>query len=539
VPASGTPALALVLLLALVLDPGDNVAAASDADPGPAAHAAAHAAAAALVGAGAPGERRWWHCLAGAVPVECAWLEVPLDHGDPRSGSLELLVSRIRALDDARRVGVLVTIAGGPGQRGTDLVRPGAHTAAIQAAFDIVSWDPRGTSHGSRIDCIPTWDPFAGLDRTPDTAAEQDALDERVATLAARCREAHGDLLPFVGTIDSARDLEGLRRLLGEERISVMGSSYGSRVAVAYATLFPDRVRAVVLDGYSDPNSPPGELVLEQAEAFERALDGLLAACDADPGCPFGDGEAGHALDRLLERLDRAPIPTGAGAGRRLGESDAREAIAGSLVLGAHARHELLDALASAAAGDGGPLLRVADDVRHTYESSGLTQGVFMAVTCADTAGHWDGLSPEDVADLAARVREGAPRLGAWLWSPPAADDLPPLGLCAMLPRDPPRPPGPLDAAGAGPILVLATTGDPTTPVTAARRAAEDLEHAALLTLEADRHLAYHPAVRDPGRPAHRCVLSVVEAYLLDGVVPPAGSTCPDGASASEARVAP
>ncbi len=377
----------------------------------------------AAAGADVPGRHDWWPCPDATASAECTWLEVPLDHADPTSSTVRLLTNRLPAGDASRRLGVLVTIAGGPGQRGTDHVRVGAHTPAIHERFDIVSWDPRGTSHETHIDCLPTWDPFEGLDRTPDTTAERRLLDARTAQLARRCRAAHETLLPFVGTFQTVLDLEHLRHSLGEDRISILASSYGTQVAATYATLFPDRVRAVVLDGFSDPNLAPDEREIAQAAAFERELDGLLAQCAADRDCPFhSGGDPGDGLDRLLERLDAEPIPAARAAGQSASQSDAYEAILGSLVLGPAARERLLGALTAAAAGDGGPLDRIAEEVRRGYETTGLDQGTFMAIYCADTAAFWRSLGRDEVARLTRQIRDVAPRLGPWLWSPPASD---------------------------------------------------------------------------------------------------------------------
>ncbi len=485
-----------------------------------------------------PNSPRWTACVGAdqaAESAECATLQVPLDHADPRSRTIGLPVRRARADDQTERLGVLVTIDGGPGQRGTLSVRPGAHTKAIEDHFDIVSWDPRGTSGETLIDCIPEWDPFVGLDRTPDTDAEQGALDTATARLATRCRELHADVLPYVGTLATALDLESLRQLLDEPRISILGSSYGSEVALTYATLFPEHVRAVVLDGYSDPNLSPGEREVEGAGTFEHELDTVLAECGDDPLCHFRHGgEPGPALDRLLAALDREPVAAGDGA--RLTQSEAYEAILGSLTRDRPTRHRLLEALAEAEKGNGEPLLGMANETRRAYEASGLNQGAFMAIYCADRGAWWRHLSPAEVAELADRVLEVAPRLGRWLWSPPSDSDLPPVGLCAMQVADAAMPAAvitrstdmPIDAAGAGPILVLASSGDPTTPIVAARRSLEDLEDAALVSLQADHHLAYHYALSDPGRPAYRCVLDTVEAYLIELELPPTQKECAD-----------
>jgi hypothetical protein len=231
------------------------------------------------------------------------------------------------------------------------------------------------------------------------------------------------------------------------------------------------------------------------------------------------------ALDRLLADLDDTPLSLD-GADGVLTQSDAHEAIAGTLLWGPEARSRLLEAIASAATGNGRPLREMADDVRLTFEASGLTMGAFMAISCADAAQYWDALSPEQLDDVTQRVYAAAPRLGPWLWSPPHDASLPSVGLCAMQQARASRPRGRFDAAGAGEILVLATSGDPTTPAAGARRAAQDLADATVLTLDADHHLAYPFAVANPTQPGYRCVLDAVEGYLQNLRSPAAGSVC-------------
>lgn len=448
--------------------------------------------------------------------MECALLDVPLDRSDIDTRSVSLPVRRLRAADPEQRVGVLLTIAGGPGQRGTDWVAPAVHPPSISARFDIVSFDPRGTSGDTAITCIPQWDPFGDVDRTPDDAAERAALDARIGELAADCREAHGALLPHVGTADTVLDIEALRRALGEAQISLLGWSYGSEVALRYASAFPEHTRAVVLDGYSDPNLSLPARELEQAAAFERELDELLVECALRDDCPLEGPDPGARLDSLLEALDATPLA--AGAGRGLRQADAYEAITGALVRGPSERERLLHAVAAAARGDGRALRGMADEYRADFEASGLDLGTHSAIACADDGAAWARLSAEDRDALTERVYDAAPRLGPWLWSPPAADGLPPVGLCAMTPDAAPSIAGPFDGGGAGPILVLAASGDPATPLSAAHRAVEDLEDAWLLPIRADRHLLYPQAVAVPTSATSRCVLSTVEAYLIDGV---------------------
>jgi hypothetical protein len=237
-----------------------------------------------------------------------------------------------------------------------------------------------------------------------------------------------------------------------------------------------------------------------------------------------GDAPAA-ALDALLARLDEAPLVEPDGTST-LSQSDAYEAIAGSLLWGGAARDELLVALASAAAGDGAVLADIAKRVRSAYEASGLSMGAFTAIECADDGAFWETLDDAAIDALSRRIHEVAPRLGAWLWSPPTDSDLPPVGLCAMLPFYVRTPLSTVDAAGAGPILVLATSGDPTTPASAAGRAVAELEEAVLLPLEADHHLAYHAALVSPADPRYACVLEAVESYLIEHQLPPADHAC-------------
>ena len=176
--------------------------------------------------------------------------------------------------------------------------------------------------------------------------------------------------MPHLGTADTVLDLEALRQALGEDRISLLGYSYGSEVALRYATAFPQHTRAVVLDGYSDPNLDPPERELEQAAAFERQLDELLTECALRDDCPIGGlAPPGAVLDRLLDGLDGAPIP--AGEGRVLRQSDAYEAITGALVGSRADRERLLGAIAAADAGDGRPLLALAERDPRSVRSVG------------------------------------------------------------------------------------------------------------------------------------------------------------------------
>lgn len=133
--------------------------------------------------------------------------------------------------------------------------------------FDIIGWDPRGTGLSEpAIDCVDDYDHyFADTDITPDDDAESQQLIDLAQEFTDTCVNKNADLLPYVGTNNSARDMNAIREALGEPKISYFGFSYGSELGATWATLFPDTVRAAVLDGASDPDADFVESGLQQA----------------------------------------------------------------------------------------------------------------------------------------------------------------------------------------------------------------------------------------------------------------------------------
>ena len=353
-----------------------------------------------------------WHSC-GDAELQCGSFTAPLNPDDPSSDTIDLSVVRRPATEHARRIGVLVWLEGGPGARGTPrLADPEFFTPSLRDRFDIVGWDPRGTGGETRIDCVEEWNPNEDLDWTPESPEEVALVDGRWQEIGAECRERQGELLPYVGTYESAHDLEALRMALGEEQITAIGASYGTRLGAVYATLFPERVRAMMLDGYDDANTPFGDYFVRQAAAFERELDELLSDCAAQLDCALNvDGDPGATLDRLLADLDQQPLPSDRPGGLPVGDSVADTVIRKSLYTD-ESRADLLDALGAALDGNGGPLL----DMYRFYKSAeiemGITIGPNAAIRCADLAGFADRVSEADASALRDRIEFVAPRLG-------------------------------------------------------------------------------------------------------------------------------
>jgi len=185
--------------------------------------------------------------------VECASLSVPLDFERPAGPRISLALARLPAA--GKRVGVLFTNPGGPGGSGVGFLRDaaGVFPAEIRDAFDLVSWDPRGVGASSPVRCLDDLDPFYAVDHNPRTAVARARNVAASRTFVDACRRNSGNLLPYVSTAATARDLDAIRTAMGETQISYVGFSYGTLVGAVYADLFPRNVRAMVLDGAIDP----------------------------------------------------------------------------------------------------------------------------------------------------------------------------------------------------------------------------------------------------------------------------------------------
>src|SRR3954465_3939413 len=223
--------------------------------------------------------------------IEIGTFTAPIDYADPSKGNFDLNIARHLALKPDERIGSLLVNPGGPGFGGTDfaLFAEANFGQALLDHFDIVAWDPRGTGFSEpKIDCFSDYDHFfASSDITPDDDEERQALVDLAEESAGDCIDKNRGIYQYVGTNNSARDMDAIRAALGEPKISYFGFSYGSELGATWATLFPDTVRAAVLDGAVDPNADDLQELIDQNVGFENALSTFLAQCSADAECAF------------------------------------------------------------------------------------------------------------------------------------------------------------------------------------------------------------------------------------------------------------
>ena len=441
--------------------------------------------------------------------VDEGTITVPLDYSDPQGDTIDLHVARHRATADPT-AGPLLANRGGPGADGATLAldATGWFGGEITDNFDVIGWDPRGTGRSDgAVDCIDDeeYDTyFSAPDITPDDDTERAELVDLAERYTQACVD-RVDTLQFVGTNNSARDMDAIRQALGVDQVSYFGFSYGSELGGVWATLFPTTVRAAVFDGATDPNSGPLESTLQQGAGFEASLTTFLAQCSADAQCPFHNGgDAEGAFDQLMINLDTSPLPS---AGDRVAVNRSVAALAVAQAMYSERYWPALErALEDAAAGDGAGLLQLHD--AYYQRSADGTYGnlieAFQAINCADEA---ERPTVEEADADVDEVLAIAPRIFPYTTGSYSCTFFAP----AVDPRIA------ITGAGAGPIVVIGTTGDPATPLESSRAMADTLEDGRLVIVEANEHTGYR---------GDDCVRGIVHEFLLSLVAPDDGTTC-------------
>jgi pimeloyl-ACP methyl ester carboxylesterase len=458
-----------------------------------------------------------WGPCPGQVVLECGRVDVPLDRDAPDGGQVSIAVARLPAGDPGRRLGSLVLHFGGPGSSGIEylsIVGRSIVPDEIAARFDLVAFDQRGIGKSAPVDCYANTE----LDRyieaeNPPRAPMADDLERAWAdarAFAEACGKRTGEeRLRHLSSLDTVEDLEALRIALGDPRLSYLGFSYGGMLGALYADAYPERIRAMVLDGAVEPGISFAARLIEQAQAFETGLARFLVDCERRPACPFApapDESASDVFDALLEQLRITPLPLEDGRSLNAGM-----ALSG-VMAGLYARETwgtIAAGLARAVDGDGTILAALAD----SYVGRG-TDGAYRnnsveantAINCVDYAADRD---PVTYLALAESSRTAAPRFAALL----AFSGL----TCAAWPVEP-TPVTRVRAEGAPPILVIGTTGDPAAPYTWSVRLADQLETGVLLTYQSSGHTAVGTG--------DTCIDAAVASYLVDLSLPVAGASC-------------
>ncbi|MFJ2598794.1 alpha/beta fold hydrolase [Streptomyces erythrochromogenes] len=461
----------------------------------------------------------WGPCTGPQDRFECATARVPLDHRRPGGPTIALAVTRRPAADPARRTGVLLLHPGGPGNSGVDFARNShaALPAVLRDSFDVVGYDMRGVARSGQVECWDDKEYAAAVDAArgvPGPGAVHGAVRQG-AGFEAACRQRSGGLVPFVGTGFNARDIDLLRRALGEETLSFYGRSFGSYVGTVYAAQFPRRVRAMVLDGAYDPRlyaEVPYAYDAAQFAALDAAVGRFLDWCAGNAAvCGFGEGRPRQAFDDLKRALDANPVITASG------RPATGYTLAHRLMFNINAGKEIWPYL--------GEALRAAQDRRASFLLSPPSPASFDFLTVNTAVECADRVYPAGRLLLGALVGAhagSAPLLGPPIGLGPPTYDHNHAPACVQWQADrPSRYEGSYRAAGSAPILVLGTTGDPDTPYQDAVALAGTLENGRLLTFAAEGHTAYNRSA---------CVSALATGYLATLALPARGTVCADEA---------
>jgi pimeloyl-ACP methyl ester carboxylesterase len=452
-----------------------------------------------------------------AAGVQCASADVPLDHDEPGGASIRIALARVPATDPANRIGSLFVNPGGPGgEFVTYLQGAGAGLFAdLNARFDIVAFAPRGVAPSTpAVDCglDPEREGFFSLPAPTPFDVDPAALVASAQEYVDTCRTRNGEILEHLSTANVARDLDLLRAAVGDDQLTYLGFSYGTFLGATYAALFPERYRALVLDGALDPEAyltDPVSLSTAQATGFERALDRFTAACAVDqPACSgLGGPDPLLAYDRLLATAEAAPIPApGYPANPRPVTADDIRDLTQTLLYAKQLWGLLAAALGAAEAGDASAIRALLDQI--VYDDPASTDR-FVAISAGEQ--QWP-------TDIDAYLERGAAEWAAFphFWGSFAYSEIP-WGLWPVQDEDAYH--GSYRLAETSPApLVIGTTYDPATPYAGSVAMVEALGHARLLTMEGDGHTAY-------GRNS-ACIDAVTDAYLLDRTLPAPGTVC-------------
>ncbi|MDI6514589.1 alpha/beta hydrolase [Streptomyces coelicoflavus] len=460
----------------------------------------------------------WRDC--GVPGFQCATMKAPLDYAEPADGDVRLAVARKKATGPGKRLGSLLVNPGGPGGSAIGYLQQYAgigYPAKVRAQYDMVAVDPRGVARSEPVECLDgrEMDAYTQTDVTPDDAGETDELVDAYKEFAEGCGADAPKLLRHVSTVEAARDMDVLRAVLGDEKLTYVGASYGTFLGATYAGLFPDRTGRLVLDGAMDPSLPARRLNLEQTAGFETAFQSFAKDCVQQPDCPLGDkdttpDQVGKNLKSFFDDLDAKPLPAGDADGRKLTESLATTGVIAAMY-DEGAWQQLRESLTSAIKEkDGAGLLILSDSYYEREADGGYSNLMFAnaAVNCLDLPAAFS--SPDEVRAALPDFEKASPVFGEGLaWS---------SLNCTYWPVKPTGEPHRIEAAGATPIVVVGTTRDPATPYRWAEALSDQLSSGRLLTYEGDGHTAY-------GR-GSSCIDAAINTYLLTGTAPKDGTRC-------------
>ncbi|WP_459647378.1 alpha/beta hydrolase [Kitasatospora sp. Ki12] len=453
--------------------------------------------------------------------LQCGKLHVPLDYANPATDAIDLALIKYPAAKPSQRVGSLMVNPGGPGGSGIEMVEYGAKDfiGTLHNRFDVIGFDPRGTGQSAPIVCYDDkqHDAAEQEDEPLDPAERKAAHVKQSTDHAAACQARSGRLLPFVGTRNTARDLDVLRAVVGDKKLNYLGISYGTYLGALYAEEFPKNTGRLVLDGAVDPAQDTLDHGVDQQVGFEKSFERFAADCVENHAaeCPLGKDKA-TAAKKAADFLDGLhDNPLTAKDGRKLGRDLAWTGTIQMLYGDEKSSWQYLRVGLGMAMQmkRADLLLAFADDYNGRDENGHYSpmEEANGAIGCADAAR--PAPTPEHAKAAVDRLLAEAPLLSRGV----TVDDYSEPG-CAYWPFKTQEKPHPIRAEGSAPILVVGSTGDPATPYASAESLAKGFANATLLTRVGEGHGAFGKG--------NTCIDRALEDYLTEGTMPATGTRC-------------
>ncbi|HEY8462381.1 MAG TPA: alpha/beta hydrolase [Blastocatellia bacterium] len=453
----------------------------------------------------------------GAAGVECGKLVVPVDYDRPHGESVSIAVIRVKATDPGKRIGALFANPGGPALSGIDFILAGLQTPTfriVRECFDIISFDVRGSHRSRTVRCEV--EP-AGVPVDLEDAALAQFFDDFGRRVAGACIEQNGAFITSLSTNNIARDMDALRRALGERQISYVGISYGTALGAVYASLFPRRVRAMALDAAMAPEFRDSlvEFWAEHSAAFELAFRRLDNACRRDPACRLRETGVVSAFDAVTARLKAEPVTYGDGA--LLTDIEARNVVGELLYFERQGWPLIVEALADALDGDYALFFQFAPTFSPAGEDGvpiALNTRTFRALTaifCNDYGTRRPAAEYLPVDEAAGALQS---RLYGRFFVAAGA------GRCAAWPKADPPIIRNVKGRVSSPILLIGGDFDNATPLAWARSLARALGMEQSL-------IRYQGGGHGVVTRGDACIDSVTIPYLFDLTIPAKGFSCP------------
>jgi pimeloyl-ACP methyl ester carboxylesterase len=454
-----------------------------------------------------------WQPCPNDAEVECAGLRVPVDWSRPGGAKLRLNLARLPATDPRHRIGSLLFNCGGPGgpcaMEIQDYGFKVVFSERLRARFDVVTWDPRGIGKSKPLQCGRPWF-YPGAHVYPSTAQEFDELMSRNRALARSCRRMSGPLANNVGAPSTVRDMEAIRRALGDGKLNYLGLSYGTLLGAAYAQRYPRRVRTLALDGALENSLPQPVMLANEAAAAEDVFDRWAAWCQQEPSCPLHGQDVAAVYDHLIAAANRSPIPA-SNVGRPVSGEEIQNNTDANYLLFENkpliprepSWDDLGTAIVAAKNGDASYFA--------TYAPGPPSDSFYggYAVGCLDF--------PSQARTFADLRRFGllAAAVGPHLGGASQTGQI--ASQCIGWPHPKYDPRRLLRVRGAPPVLIVNATHDPSTTYEWALSLHTEIKPSRVLTREGNGHTSY---------PVSSCARGLIDTYLISRALPEPGATC-------------